>query len=72
VDLAKRELRYLLVYLHAPDSGDVDVFCRETLASPELISFLQEERFIVWAGNTGDMEAYQGAFDCDCLSWITL
>nr|XP_013011524.1 FAS-associated factor 2 [Cavia porcellus] len=36
---AKRELRFLLVYLHGDDHQDSDEFCRNTLCAPELFHY---------------------------------
>ncbi|KAJ3646370.1 hypothetical protein Zmor_023960 [Zophobas morio] len=45
---AKRELRFLLVYLHKEDHNDAELFCRETLSHPEIIQYINA-RFIFWA-----------------------
>lgn len=37
---AKRELRFLLVYLHGDDHQDSDEFCRNALCAPEVISLI--------------------------------
>ncbi|XP_030750066.1 FAS-associated factor 2 [Sitophilus oryzae] len=45
---AKRELRFLAVYLHEPEASDADLFCRETLANPEVIRYINNN-FLFWA-----------------------
>lgn len=56
---AKRELRFLLVYLHGDDHQDTDNFCRHTLCHPLVINFL-DMRLLFWACNTGSPEGYRG------------
>lgn len=46
---AKRDLRFLLVYLHCPSHQDTDEFCRTTLSSPALREFVARMNVIVWA-----------------------
>ncbi|THZ75764.1 UBX-domain-containing protein [Aureobasidium pullulans] len=62
-DLAKRELKYLLVILLSPEHDDTDPFVRDTLLSPEAKDFIQNHAsdMIVWAGSLQDSEAYQVA-----------
>ncbi|XP_060522798.1 FAS-associated factor 2 [Cylas formicarius] len=45
---AKRELRFLAVYLHDDDSNDADLFCRETLANPEVVRYINTN-FLFWS-----------------------
>ncbi|CAG9773169.1 unnamed protein product [Ceutorhynchus assimilis] len=45
---AKRELRFLAVYLHDPESSDSDEFCRQTLNHPEIIRFINQNT-LFWA-----------------------
>lgn len=49
VNEAKRELRFLLIYIHKNDDTDSTRFATETLSSTELIDYLTETRFLVWA-----------------------
>jgi FAS-associated factor 2 len=62
-DLAKRELKYLLVILLSPEHDDTAPFARDTLLSPEVKDFLQNHtsNMLVWAGSVQDSEAYQVA-----------
>ncbi|KAI3351253.1 hypothetical protein L3Q82_005805 [Scortum barcoo] len=55
---AKRELRYLLVYLHGEDHQDTDEFCRSTLCTEEVITFLNT-RMLFWACSTSKPEGYR-------------
>ncbi|KAI4724595.1 UBX-domain-containing protein [Aureobasidium sp. EXF-10728] len=62
-DLAKRDLKYLLVILLSPEHDDTAPFVRDTLLSPHLKEFIQTHasNMIVWAGSVQDSEAYQVA-----------
>ncbi|KAH0133016.1 hypothetical protein KCU67_g16549, partial [Aureobasidium melanogenum] len=62
-DLAKRDLKYLLVILLSPEHDDTAPFVRDTLLSPQIKEFIQNHvsDMIVWAGSVQDSEAYQVA-----------
>jgi len=62
-DLAKRELKYLVVVLLSPEHDDTAPFIRETLLSREVVGFIKEPRneIVLWAGSVQDSEAYQVA-----------
>uniref|UniRef100_A0A8B9K2Z7 FAS-associated factor 2 n=1 Tax=Astyanax mexicanus TaxID=7994 RepID=A0A8B9K2Z7_ASTMX len=55
---AKRELRYLLVYLHGDDHQDTDEFCRNTLCTEEVLTFINT-RMLFWACSTSRPEGYR-------------
>ncbi|XP_066498257.1 FAS-associated factor 2 [Hoplias malabaricus] len=55
---AKRELRYLLVYLHGEDHQDTDEFCRNTLCTEEVLTFINT-RMLFWACSTSKPEGYR-------------
>jgi FAS-associated factor 2 len=44
---AKKELKFLLIYLHSEDHQDTDRFCTDVLSNQELRSYISEN-FIVW------------------------
>lgn len=48
VNEAKRQLKFLVVYLHQNDNADCDTFARQTMTSPDLIQFLQNNA-VFWA-----------------------
>ncbi|KAJ3102579.1 hypothetical protein HDU97_000448 [Phlyctochytrium planicorne] len=58
LDVAKRELRYLLVYLQSPDHDDTPEFNRKTMASQTLINFIEERNVLVWAGDIKESESF--------------
>nr|POE85168.1 ubx domain-containing protein 10 [Quercus suber] len=60
-DLAKRDLKYLVVVLLSPEHDDTVPFVRETLLSPEFITFVKDpsKNIVLWAGTVQDAESYQ-------------
>ncbi|KAJ3110174.1 hypothetical protein HK100_003130 [Physocladia obscura] len=58
LEIAKRELRCLLVILQSDEHDDTPAFCRDTLASPVLLEFLGTKRFVVWGGDVKESEAF--------------
>ncbi|XP_014666566.1 PREDICTED: FAS-associated factor 2-like [Priapulus caudatus] len=55
---AKKELKFLLVYLHGPDHQDTDGFCRETLCNTEVVEFMNT-RMLFWACSVSTPEGYR-------------
>ncbi|KJY01066.1 ubx domain-containing protein [Zymoseptoria brevis] len=60
-DVAKRDLKWLVVILLSPEHDDTAGFCRETLLSPEFTTFVKNDsdNILLWAGTVQDAEAYQ-------------
>ena len=50
---AKRELKFLLVYLHSPHHQDTEEFCREVITHPNFVSFIQEKNVLFWSCSIG-------------------
>lgn len=48
---AKRELRFLLVYLHDQNATDADLFCVTTLANPDVRRYINST-FLFWASSS--------------------
>ena len=75
-DLAKKELRFLMVVLFSPEHDDTSTFVRETLLSQELTHYLRDpqNKIILWAGNVQDSEAYQvsNALNCSKFPFAAL
>ena len=67
-DLAKKELKFLLVVLISPEHDDTSSFVRGTLLSQEVVSFINEPQnnIILWAGSVQDSEAYQVSEGLNC------
>lgn len=62
-DLAKRDLKHLLVVLLSPEHDDTASFVRDTLLSPDLVEYIKDpaNNIVLWAGTVQDAEAYQVA-----------
>jgi FAS-associated factor 2 len=61
LDLAKKDLKFLLIILTSPEHDDTSSWIRETLLSPDVQAFINTpaNEIIVWAGDVRDSEAYQ-------------
>ncbi|PIK58140.1 putative FAS-associated factor 2 [Apostichopus japonicus] len=55
---AKRDLKYVLVYLHSNEHQDTDHFCRTTLANDDVTNFVNEH-MIFWAASVDTPEGYR-------------
>ncbi|KAJ3505452.1 hypothetical protein NM208_g16192 [Fusarium decemcellulare] len=70
-DLAKKELKFMLVVLMSPEHDDTETFVKETLLSQEVVDFIKDpaNNIILWAGNVLDSEAYQVAQEYICTKF---
>ena len=55
---AKRELKFLLVYLHSEDHQDTEKFCRNTLTNPQVINYINEG-MLFWGCSVKSPEGYR-------------
>ena len=71
LDLAKKELKFLLIVLMSPEHDDTESFTRDTLLAPEVTSFINDSanNIILWGGNVLDSEAYQVAAEYNCTKF---
>lgn len=71
LDLAKKELKFLLVVLLSPEHDDTASFTHDTLLSPEVAAFINDpsNNIILWAGNVQDSEAYQVSTALRCTKF---
>ncbi|KAI0458473.1 UBX domain-containing protein [Xylaria acuta] len=71
LDLAKRELKFLLIVLMSPEHDDTEAFTRDTLLAPEVVSFINDPAndIVLWGGNVLDSEAYQVAAEYNCTKF---
>lgn len=53
---AKRNIRFLLVYLHSPSHSNTDKFCRETMLSDELTGLLNQYNVLLWGVSVRTLE----------------
>ncbi|PNS17398.1 hypothetical protein CAC42_7081 [Sphaceloma murrayae] len=62
-DIAKRDLKYLMVVLLSPEHDDTAPFARDTLLAPDFVNWIKEHQseILLWAGSVRDSEAYQVA-----------
>lgn len=60
-DVAKRDLKWLVVILLSPEHDDTNQFVRDTLLAPEFTNFVKTDsnNLLLWTGTVQDAEAYQ-------------
>lgn len=70
-DLAKKDLKFMLIILLSPEHDDSDTFVKETLLDPAVVSFIQDptNNIILWAGNVLDSEAFQASTEYNCTKF---
>ncbi|KAF3760009.1 hypothetical protein M406DRAFT_95634 [Cryphonectria parasitica EP155] len=70
-DLAKKELKFLLMVLMSPEHDDTASFARDVLLSPEVSAFLSDPAndIILWGGNVLDSEAYLVSSEYGCTKF---
>jgi FAS-associated factor 2 len=59
LDAAKRDLKYLIVYLHSHNHDDTDQFCIDTLCTETFTSFIANNDCLIWAGDIRKSEAFK-------------
>ncbi|KAI0162253.1 UBX domain-containing protein [Xylariaceae sp. FL1272] len=71
IDIAKQDLKFLLVVLMSPEHDDTESFTRDTLLAPEVVSFINDpaNNIILWGGNVLDSEAFQVASEYHCSKY---
>ena len=71
LDAAKKDLKFLLVILMSPEHDDTSSWTRDTLLSPQVVSFVKDpaNNIILWAGNVQDSEAYQVSTALRCTKF---
>ncbi|KAK2612634.1 UBX domain-containing protein 10 [Conoideocrella luteorostrata] len=70
-DLAKKELKFLLVILLSPEHDDTASFIHDTLLSQDVVDYIKDptNNIILWGGNVLDSEAYQVATEYTCTKY---
>lgn len=75
-EVAKKDLKFLLVVLLSPEHDDNSTFIRETLLSETAVNYINDPQnnILLWAGNVQDSEAYQisGALNCSKFPFTAL
>ncbi|GIM16288.1 hypothetical protein Vretimale_18946 [Volvox reticuliferus] len=54
---ARREFKFLFVYLHSPEHEDTDVFCRTVLTCPDVVDYINAN-FVSWGGDVTASDAF--------------
>ncbi|PSR84459.1 hypothetical protein BD289DRAFT_409610 [Coniella lustricola] len=70
-DLAKKELKYLLVVLMSPEHDDTAAFAHDVLLSPEVADYISDpaNNIVLWGGNVLDSEAYIVSNEYNCTKF---
>ena len=70
-DVAKKDLKFLLVILFSPEHDDTATFVRETLLSQDVVNFINDpqNKILLWAGSVQDSEAYQVSTALNCTKF---
>jgi FAS-associated factor 2 len=55
---AKKELKFLLVYLHCDDHVDTDIFCRVVMPNQDFQDFVREN-MLFWSCSVSKPEGYR-------------
>jgi FAS-associated factor 2 len=68
LDLAKKDLKFLIIILLSPEHDDTSSFIRDTLLSAEVQIFINDPstNIILWTGDVRDSEAYQVSSALNC------
>lgn len=70
LDLAKTELKFLLVLLLSPEHDDTSSFIRDTLLSTRIQEYVNDRsKIILWVGDVRDAEAYEVATALHCTKF---
>ncbi|KAF3929601.1 hypothetical protein ABW19_dt0209156 [Dactylella cylindrospora] len=69
LDLAKKDLKFLLVVLLSPEHDDTATYNKETLASTEFVNFVKDRDILLWGGSVTDSEAYQVSTALHCTKF---
>ncbi|KAJ2816827.1 Ubx domain-containing protein, partial [Coemansia furcata] len=68
LEAARREVKHLVLILWSAEHDDADAMGR-ALAHPDVVAYLSQPQFIVWAGDVARSEAYQVASTLEVTSF---
>lgn len=70
-DLAKKDLKFLLVVLISPEHDLTAPFIRSTLLDPAVVQFLRDpaNNILLWTGSVSDSEAYSVSSALGCTKF---
>ncbi|RDW80234.1 hypothetical protein BP6252_04872 [Coleophoma cylindrospora] len=71
LDLAKKDLKFLVIILTSPEHDDTSSFIQDTLLSAEVSEFFNDPKndIILWMGDVRDSEAYQVSTALRCTKF---
>ncbi|KFY44320.1 hypothetical protein V494_01550 [Pseudogymnoascus sp. VKM F-4513 (FW-928)] len=71
LDMAKKDLKFLMIIIMSPEHDDTSSFIRDTLLSPEVTAIINDpaNNIVLWAGNVQDSEAYQVSTALRCTKF---
>ncbi|KAL1994138.1 hypothetical protein VTN49DRAFT_2807 [Thermomyces lanuginosus] len=71
LEMAHRELKFLIVVLLSPEHDHTTAWVKETLMSREVVEYITNpaNRILLWGGNVRDSEAYQVANSLRCTKF---
>jgi FAS-associated factor 2 len=58
---AKKDLKFLLVYLHSPVHQDTEEFCREILTHSEVVSYITRNNILFWSSSVELPEGHRAS-----------
>lgn len=59
LDLGKRDIRFIVIYLHTPSHRDTDNFCNNVIATQRFTDFINNENIIFWSCSVYYPEGYK-------------
>lgn len=68
---AKRELKFLVVYLHAENNSEVANFCRTALSDPAVIEYINRS-MLFWACDISSPEGFRVSHSINARSYPTM
>lgn len=68
---AKRELKFLVVYLHSENNSEVASFCRTALSDPAVIEYINQ-RMLFWACDISSPEGFRVSHSINARSYPTM
>lgn len=58
---AKKDLKFLLVYLHSPSHQDTPDFCKNILIHPEVVSYITRNNLLFWSSSIESAEGHRAS-----------
>ncbi|KAH3661744.1 hypothetical protein OGAPHI_005922 [Ogataea philodendri] len=58
---AKKDARWLVLYIHSEENQDTKSFVDDVLINPAFLQYIKDKQMLVWGGDIKDSEAFQVA-----------